>query len=246
LKFIFIPLLGVVMFVVGCSPAVKRDNPQAHYMLGDSYLRSGDPTSALREFLLAENIEPDDLNLQSGLGHVYLLKKAYIESEQHYKYALELDPQNPRTQNNLAALYVEMERYDDAIKYFQLAAENYVFSRPEVSWTGIGYAEFKKGNHTAALNAFGKAISVNWRFPDVYVRRGDVYFDLGETDKALADYKMALDHAPNFVSAHYSLALALMKKRDIDQAVIHLETVIALAPDSPLSQQSKTFLKVLK
>jgi Tfp pilus assembly protein PilF len=225
---------------------VKPDNAEGHYMLGDSYLRSGDPTSALREFLQAEKIEPDDVDLQDGLGHVYLLKKAYLKSEQHYKYALKLEPDNPQTQNNLAALYLKMERYADAIVYFRQAAHNLLFARPEVSWTGLGLAEFKRGNHAAALTAFDEAITINWRYPEVYVQRGDVYFDLGQVDKAIADYKIALNHAPNYVSAHYNLAIALMKNRDAAGAIVHFEQVTILAPDSQLSHQSKTFLRVLK
>ena len=139
-----------------------------------------------------------------------------------------------------------MERYDDAIKYFRLAAANLLFARPEVSWTGLGYAEFKKGDYSAALVAFEKAISVNWRFPDVYVRRGDTYFALGQIDQSIADYNTALDHAPDLVPAHYSMALALMKKRQVDQAITHFELVIQLAPDSQESRESKTFLRVIK
>ncbi len=246
MRIFILVLFGMQLFFVSCSPVGKPDNSEAYYMLGVSYLRSGDPTSALREFLQAEKIEPANSELQAGLGQVYQIKNAYPEAEKHYKYALKLDPKNPQTQNNLAALYLKMERYDDAIEYFQLAASNLLFPRPEVSWTGIGYAEFKKGNHAAALKAYDRAIASNWRFPDVYVRRGDVYFDLGQVTEAITEYKKALDFAPDIASAHYSMALAMMKNRDTAQAINHFESVVELAPDSQLSQQSKTFLKVLK
>jgi tetratricopeptide (TPR) repeat protein len=246
LRIVTFALFGVLLFFVGCAPVSKPDNAKAFYMLGVSYLRTGDPTSALREFLKSEAIESDDSDLQAALGQVYLQKKAYAKAEQHYLYALEIDSDNPQSQNNLAALYLEMARYNDAIEYFQLAADNLLFPRPEVAWTGIGYAEFKKGNHSAALEAFERAIAVNWRFATVYFRRGEVYFDLDQVDTAISEYNIALEHAPNFASVHYSLALALMKNRNIDQAISHFESVIKIAPNSQLAHQSKTFLRVIK
>ncbi|NIQ95107.1 MAG: tetratricopeptide repeat protein, partial [Desulfuromonadales bacterium] len=91
-------------------------------MLGVSYLRADDPTQALQEFLLAAEIEDDDAPLQAGLGQAYFMKKSYADAERHYLKALRLDKGNPKYQNNLAALYMEMERWDDAIDYFEKAA----------------------------------------------------------------------------------------------------------------------------
>ena len=241
----FVIVLGLSV-TIGCAPVVKSEKAESHYKLGISYLGTGDPTTALREFLIAEEIEPDDVDLQSALGEAYLLKKIYLESEKHYKLALELDPGNPKLQNNIAAVYVKMERYDDAIEYFQLAASNYLFPRPEVSWTGLGYAQFKKENYPAALKAFENAITANWRFPAAYVGRGEVYHALSEFDKAIAEYEQALDLAPTSSAVHYNMALTYLKKRNKDQAISHLESVVNLAPDSELSRQAKAFLSVLQ
>ena len=235
-----------LLILVGCAPAVKQNNAEAHYKLGISYMGTGDPTIALREFLKAEEIEPDDADLQAALGEAYLAKKIYSEAEKHFELALELDPENPKLQNNLAAVYVKMERYDDAIEYFHLAASNYLFPRPEVSWTGIGYAQFKKEDYPAALKAFENAIAANWRFPAAYVGRGEVYHALSEFDKALAEYDQALDLAPASSIVHYNMALTYLKKRNKDQAISHLESVVNLAPDSDLSRQAKAFLSVLQ
>ena len=246
MRYMLIAVLMTFLVVVGCSPVVKSGNADAHYKLGISYMGTGDPTTALREFLQAEEIEPDDADLQAALGEAYLAKKLYAEAERHFKLALELDPGNPKFQNNLAAVYVKMERYDDAIEYFQLAASNFLFPRPELSWTGLGYAQFKNENYPAALKAFDNAIDANWRFPAAYVGRGEVYHALSEFDKALVEYNQALDLAPTSSIVHYNMALTYLKQRNKDQAISHLESVINLAPNSELSRQAKAFLSVLQ
>ena len=246
MRFIIFLMLGALLSLGACAPVEKPGQSNSHYILGVSYLRTGDPTMALKELLKAEEIEPDNAEIQAALGQALLLKKALSESETHYKLALKLDEGNPHYQNNLAALYLKMERYDDAIKYFRMAASNLLFPRPEVSWTGLGYAELKKENYSEALIAFDKALALNWRFPAAYVRRGEVYYAQGEVDKAIAEYKLALDHAPTSTLAHYDLGVAYLKKRNTDQAISYFESVLNLEPQSELGRQSKSFLSVLK
>ncbi len=246
MRYIIFVVVLVLSVTIGCAPVVSPDKAESHYKLGLSYLGTGDSTTALREFLKAEEIEPDDADLQAALGEAYLAKKVYSESEKHFKLALELDPGNPKFQNNLAALYVKMERYDDAIEYFQMAALNYMFPRQEIAWTGLGYAQFKKKDYPAALKSFDSAIKANWRFAAAYVGRGEVLHALGEFDKAIVEYKLALDLVPTSSIVHFNMALSYLKKRDKEQAISHFESTVNLAPNSEISRQAKTFLSVLQ
>lgn len=246
MRLYYITILISLLIAVGCAPVPKEDNAESHYKLGISYLGSGDPTTALKELIKAEQIDPDDAEIQAALAEAYLAKVVYPESEKHFKLALKIDPDNPQYQNNLAALYVKMERYDDAIKYFQMAASNYLFPRPEMSWTGLGYAEFKNENYPAALKAFDKAVASNWRFAAAYVGRGEVYHALGEYDQALIEYNQALDLAPTSPTVHYNMALTYLKQRNKELAVSHLESVINLSSDGELNRQAKAFLSVLQ
>jgi Tfp pilus assembly protein PilF len=236
------------MFLVfGCVPVEKKkESHEAHFMLGVSYLRSNDATQALREFLQAEKIEDDDAPLQAALGQAYYMKKSYVEAEKHYFKALKLDKGNPTYQNNLAALYMETERWDDAIRYFEMAARNLLFAHPEMAWTGYGYAWFKKEEHVKAVEAYVQALEINPRFPQAYVRRSEAFVALGQPGKAVADCQKALEIYPDYMLAHYHLAVASMKMRDIDTAIKHFERTAELAPDSEFARQSKSYLLVLK
>ncbi len=246
MRYILLMFVLGILVSVGCTPVVKQEKAESHYKLGISYMGTGDPTTALREFLKAEEIEPDDADLQAALAEAYMAKKVYHEAEKHFKLALELDKGNPKFQNNIAALYIKMKRYDDAIEYFQMAASNYLFGRPEMSWTGLGHAQFKKEDYPAALKAFDNAIDANWRFAAAYLGRGEVFHALGEFDKAIVEYNQALDLAPTSSIVHFNMALSYLKKRDKEQAISHFESTVNLAPDSEISRQAKTFLSVLQ
>jgi len=240
-------LTVAALLLFGCVALNETENQaEVHFMLGVSHLRANDPTQALQEFLQAEEIEPDDAQLQAGLAQAYFLKRSYQEAERHFLKALDLDKNNPKYQNNLAALYLETERWNDAIAYFEKAGSNLLFPHPEVAWTGYGYAWFRKGDPMKAIDAFIKALEFNPRYAQTYVRRGEVFYDLGQPGKAAAEYRKALAISPDYLLAHYNLAITNMKLRQVDSAIEHFDRVVALAPDTELARQSKAYLLVLK
>lgn len=214
-------------------------------MLGVSYLRSGNPTMALKEFLLAEQIDEDDARVQNGIGQSYFYKRAYNEAERHYLNALDLDEGNPQYQNNLAANYLQAGRLDDAIRYFTIAGSNLLFARQELAWTGVGSAQLQKKSYAEALEAFRTALTYNQRFAQAYYYRGETYNALGKNDKALAEYRQAIVYAPAYVDAHFKLGVLLMQQRDTKGAIAAFEQVVALAPDSDFGKQAATYIKVL-
>jgi tetratricopeptide (TPR) repeat protein len=239
--------LLLILLLVGCSGAEKSgENVESHYMLAVSYLQSGDPTMALKEFLLAEQLDEDDARVQNGLGQAYFYKRAYLESERHYLRALKLDQGNPQYQNNLAASYLEDGRPDDAIRYFKMAASNLLFARAEVAWTGVGAAYMQKGEYAEALEAFEAALVMNRRYAPGYVYRGDVFYALGKSDKAVADYRQALVFFPDFAQAYFKLGVAQMKLRATKDALNSFSRVVALVPDSDIGRQAANYVKVLK
>ena len=66
MRFVSFAVLVCLLVIVGCTPVAKKENAESHYKLGISYMGTGDPTTALREFLLAEEVEPDNAELQAA------------------------------------------------------------------------------------------------------------------------------------------------------------------------------------
>lgn len=240
-------LLLVLLLAAGCSVSKKhRAEADTHFMLGISYLRERNPTSALKEFLIAEEKDSDNAEIQNGLGQAYQLKKAFPEAERHYLRALKLDRGNPLFQNNLAALYLDMERWDDAIRYFRQAADNLIFSSPEVSLTGICYAHFKKGEFLDSVAACKEALGHTPRYAQAHLRLGEAYYALDKTGPAIEEFRQALEIVPDYTLAHYRLGLAYMKNRQPDKATASFQEVLRLAPDSELARSVAEYLKILQ
>jgi Tfp pilus assembly protein PilF len=240
-------LLCCCLLTACAQPAKKAEDPNVHYILGVSYLRENNATLALQEFQKALAVDSRNPDVLVGLGRAYHLKKAYAEAEKQHLQALSLRPGDPLTENNLGALYLDMERLDDAIRYFGQAAANLTFPKSEVSFTGLGYAHFLKGEYLEAVSAYNNALAQNSSYSQAHQRLGEVYYAMGKTDRAIGEFRKALDLNGNDVLAHFQLGLAYMKLGgESARAAASLQKVLRLAPNSELAGQAQNYLEVLK
>jgi Tfp pilus assembly protein PilF len=238
-------LLIVLLF--GCAGSNnKQPKAMPHYTLGLSYLQSENPTLALREFLKAVENNPKNPQVHAGLARAYQYKKAYGLAEQHYIKALMYSDNEPKYQNNLAALYISMERWDQAIEYFQKASENLLFMRSELALMGKGYAYYRKGDYPAALQAYREAEIIAPRLAVLHFHIGETYAALGQQELAIASYEKALLHVPTYSEARYQLAVLLLKGQQIDDAKELLALIVEQDPLSDWGMKANDFLKALK
>jgi len=250
LRLSLVAAMGVALLVLtGCasgkdSPA--RQKARSHYLLGVSALGENNPSMALQELLQAEEDDGSDPEIQAGLAQAYLQKRAYDLSEQHWLRAISLSKGAPQYYNNLGALYLTMERFDDAIPVFQKAADNLLFASPEVAWTGIGYAYFLKRDYPAAERAYLKARDLNPRNALTVVKLGELYYGQERVAEALENFQRAVELAPRSAEAQYWLGLTYLKVKDQAAARKAFEETVRLAPDSEPGRLSKNYLKTLR
>jgi tetratricopeptide (TPR) repeat protein len=92
------------------------------------------------------------------LGDITKRNGRYTESERYYKMAIFLMPDNPKPYNNLAGLYMKLERCNEAVTYYRKAYEigdNYLL--PLYNLGVIYYKELKdKGKAEYYWNKFLK------------------------------------------------------------------------------------------
>ncbi|MDT8441876.1 MAG: tetratricopeptide repeat protein [Desulfuromonadales bacterium] len=235
-------LLTACVSVDSTSPP---DGARYHYLMGVSALNENNPTEALRELLAAEKLDSRDAEIQAGLAEAYFRKEAYDLAERHYLRAIDLSAGDPTHHNNLGALYLNMERFDDAARQFQTAADNLLFDRPEIALTGLGLARFQLGDYPAAERAYQKALRLAPRYVQSSFRLGELYFAQDRPVEALVQFTRAVELSPNFVQAHYWLGLTYMKTEQPEAAKQAFIQVVKLAPDSEQARLALQYLKIL-
>lgn len=246
---LIVPVVLLMALLSACTPtqgASPQQEAKSHYLLGISALAENNPTMALQEFLLAEKADSDDADIQAGLARAYLGKRAYDLAEKHFKKAIDLSDGAPQYYNNLGALYLTMERFDDAIIVFRKAAENLLFATPEVAWTGIGVAYFQKLDYAAAEKNYKKALDLNAGYFQAYYRLGELYYNQDRQAEALNAFAKTVELAPRFVLGQYWLGLTAMKAKDPVRARRAFQETIKLAPDSEQARLARNYLKILQ
>lgn len=245
---LFIVIL-LAALICSCVPMEQKQSDSSkaeyHYILGVTSLNEKNPTEALKEFLEAQKYDAANPDIQAGLAQAYWLKKAYPLAEKHFKNAIQLSENEPKYYNNLGALYLSIERHDEAIAAFEKAADNLLFDRPEVAWTGIGMAHVQKQDYQAAQIAYQKAIGINPRYYMAPFRLGELYYNQDRPVEALEMFQKSVSLAPGFANGYYWQGLVYMKMKDTKSAKESFAKVVKLAPDSDVSRLATNYLKII-
>ena len=89
-----------------------------------------------------------------------------------------------------------------------------------------------KGDSTAAIARYSEAIRLDWRCPEAYRGRGNVYSAMDEPDKAIADYSMAIKLNLKDANVYEARGKAYWKKDESEKSVADYTEAIRLRPKS--------------
>jgi Tfp pilus assembly protein PilF len=231
----------IVICVVSCTAnlEVRKKQEVASRNLGEAYLRKGDYTSALREFLKAETLYPDDPYLQNDLGLTYMGKKKLDLAVKHFKKAIKIKPDYAPAMNNLGTAYIAKKEWDTAIAYFKEVANNLIYTTPHFPLSNLGWAYYNKKDYALAEKYYLDALKIEPKFINALLGLGQTYIALGRIPEAVATLKKAIDIYPRFAQLYLELAKAYTLSRDYKKALAAYNKIAELVPGSPIAQEAE-------
>ncbi|HLG02213.1 MAG TPA: tetratricopeptide repeat protein, partial [Bacteroidia bacterium] len=184
---------------------IDPQNAQAYFMKGMMYKERGDTAKAFSNMQSAIEKDPDYYNAYIQLGLLAAAKNNPV-AEDHYLNAIKINPMSEEAHYHLGMYYQQTGRYDKAV----VSYDNILRINPEhfdaLFNLGVVHNRFLE-NPDKGIEYFNRAIIVDPKSPRGYYGRGVCYEKKGEKQKAIADYKMALEKDADFTFA----ALALEK-----------------------------------
>lgn len=169
------------------------DNYALSFGKGVEFLRLVDYSRAIREFsnsieLLIPLIDEGQqqqylLNAYILRGITYYIQGDYNKALEDFLSAIQLQPSDARGYNNIAFVYYELGKIDQAIEKWETAIILDPSSNSD-AWAGLGVALFVKGDEDRALDAYKKALNANPLYSSVEWLRYEMYWSEELIDKS--------------------------------------------------------------
>jgi Tfp pilus assembly protein PilF len=229
--------------------ADRERRVRAHYNVAMNHLSEGRAGMAIRELQAAQSLDPKDPWIDLSLGEAYRLKAHTAEAEKHLKRALELRPDFHAAKLNLAALYIQMERYDDAIAASQELLDDATFPVPWKALTNQGYALYKLGRAPEARAALEQSLQYHANFWPACLNLAILDEGEGRHLEALEGLEKVLALKPGPVAeaeANYRMATIYISLGNRAQAVHHLTVAAETRPSGEWGKRSTEYLKRLR
>jgi tetratricopeptide (TPR) repeat protein len=206
-------------------------DPAAYTFRGACYEMLGDPRTALDDYLVVFEIDPEIAENLYNMGRMYEDLGEYDRAVELLTQAIYLDPFDPCYVNTRGCVFNYMSDYDAAVEDISLALE----MDPEyaTAWANLGCAERGLGNDEYAITCFTNAMSFqdqNQLIASYLMDRGVCYAHLEDYDSAIADHIVALDLCPGTASKYAYTGWLLLTADRYAEAIPYYDIAIGMDP----------------
>jgi len=253
-----IPVAAFLLLLSGCvsdggpdrSPKASENEKRAraHYGIAVDHLRQGRVALALRELKAAHDFNPNDKWIQLTLAETYRLKGRPEEAEHHLRESLRISPSFQAARLNLSALYVQMERYPEAIQEAETLVDDPTFPVPWKALTNQGWAFYKMGDLVEARERLEMALEYNENYVPAMLSAAVIDAEQGRHVDALNGLEGVLRAKPGPAAqaeANYRLAEVYVSLGNRNKAVHHLVVAAEQKPSGEWGKRSEDYLRRL-
>ena len=244
---ILLLLFLLLSFLAACANTARlKEQAGNHINIGSAYLGSGQYNSAMKEFLQAERLTPEDPKVHFLLGIAYHGRGLDERAIGAFQRAIDLNPDDPAVHNFLGAVYLGKGRLDDAIACFNRALSNPLYDTPATALYNLGRAYYEKGQYDPALKHYRDAAA---REPDTVLMPliekdiGRVWLAKDDPEEAIRHFLKSIELAPSLAESHYWLGVCYQKQNRTGDAAAAFQMAIKLAPASEFGRKAKQQLR---
>jgi tetratricopeptide (TPR) repeat protein len=148
-----------------------------------------------------------------ALGNLYLNQGKPEEALKEFKKALALKKNEALVNFNMGIAYMQLEKFDEAIKLMEPLSKNSPYNYEAQYYTGAAY--YMKGDYAKAVEKFKQAVMYNNGAADGHLFLAKAYYKKGDRKMAEEHLNKALRMVPKYDEAiEFKKAMAENKKID--------------------------------
>lgn len=246
-----LPLLVFALpmfFLFACATAEVVENP----VLAKQKYREAIQYSSLnlREEMYANlqeaaKLAPKEPDYHLALGTSYFADGDLEKAENEFLETLRLDKNFIEAHKHLGRLYMQREKWKNAIHHLRASLKNPGVSSPQEVHNWLALCYYTQNDFSRAEQEWLKALYLD-ESPAIRLNLAVAYRSQERFELALDSLQKALSADPELVEAHHLLALLLLKKEDMEGAREHFQRVIQLKPRSNLARDSKKYMELIQ
>jgi len=192
--------------------------------LGGTYLGLGDFPNALREFVRAADLLPDDVALQLRTGNLLLLARRFDDAKSVAEKILAAHPSEVNAQILLANTFAGLKDVDSAVTQIEEAIR--IAPDRSGTYSNLGAMELSRGKRQAAEAAFKKAVELKPTSIAANLALGNFYWLTERAVLAEQSLTRALELDPRNALTNRALANFFLATNRLAQAEQPLRTVL--------------------
>ena len=155
--------------------------------------------------------------------------KLIAEDAIGYEMMIERDPSKVTLHDDVAVLYLEMNRAADAAAHFKASAG----LAPQSAAAHYNYATAltMTGKTAEAIAEYERAIAIRPGYALAHNNLGDALLRVGRASEALQHFREALRLDPGYAEAHFNLGSALNAQGRPQESIVEFRRAVDLKPD---------------
>ncbi|MEQ9305930.1 MAG: tetratricopeptide repeat protein [Marinoscillum sp.] len=178
---------------------------------------------------------PDKYEVQAYAGDVMYRLQKQEEARKYYLKAVQIDPANFGTWQNILNIEAALNQYDSVIVHAERALEYFPNQAALYYFAGTGYLINKEYKRSVQILDQGRKYATDPKLVTIfYGQMGDAYNSMKQYDRSYEAYESALKANPNndHVLNNYSYFLSLRNEK-MDKALEMSGRLVEMHPDNP-------------
>jgi tetratricopeptide (TPR) repeat protein len=201
----------------------------ARLRLADAYVQNGDRGNALREYVRAAELLPDDEDVQLKAGKMMLMAGQFADARGLGERLLARSPKSVEAQILIANSLAGLQDLESAIDAFEKAVQ--IDPNRAATYAELGAVQVAKGDLAAAEAAFRKAVEIDPQSQAAVISLANFVWSRGDADQGEQLMKRALELDPKNLVVNRSLAMFYLVRRRPEAAEPYLKTVAEASTD---------------
>ena len=237
----------IAAILAGCAgpSADRKKEADARMRMGVTYLDQRNLPMAMRELAKASELDPENAEVDMAIGLVYQARGDMSKAEEHLRRAIDKKPDFADARNNLGVVLAGRKAWDEAIREFEAAAANVLYTTPERAYFNLGEAYRVKGDPANAEGAYRRALRANDLYAPAYIALSSVLGGQGKWNDAASILTRCVEVLPDYAPGWMELGRAWIRLSRPAEALKAFDKVLAVSSDPEARKEAAGYVTLL-